>query len=314
MHVLVTGANGFVGHHVIQELTSAGHAVTAMVEKPAHKLDGVPSYPVDISDAEKVDATLAKIKPDACIHLAGMAFVPMAWERPQLVLDVNVRGTINLLEAFRAHAKHSRVLVITSSEVYGRDHTSDEQIDEACALTPSNLYGVTKVAADLAALSYAQHYGMNICTARPQNHIGPGQSDQFVVSSFARQLVEYAHGKTQGSMAVGNLESERDFTDVRDVARAYRLLIESNLQGEAFNISSGKNIRIQTILETLCKIAGVSPSISIDPAYHRPTDRPAVLSSDKIRAATGWKPEYSLRTSLEDIYRDIETRTQSPSS
>lgn len=311
MRVLVTGANGFVGQHVLHDLREAGHSVAALVEKPEHHIEGTTCRDLDITDADCVGNAVRDLHPDACIHLAGLAFVPMAWEKPRLALDINVGGTVNLLEAFRKHARGAHIVVVTSSEVYGRDHGTDQIIDETTTLAPSNFYGVTKVAADMSALSFANKYDMAISTARPQNHIGPGQSDRFVVSSFARQLADYAKGRTSGTMKVGNLESERDFTDVRDVARAYRLLMEKGAKGEAFNIASGKNVRIQRMLETLCKIADTSPAIAVDPEFYRATDRPALLSTEKIKNFVGWETEYPLDTTLNDIYQDIASRPES---
>jgi GDP-4-dehydro-6-deoxy-D-mannose reductase len=307
MHVLVTGASGFAGKYVVRELLAHGHRVSGLDAHVDQWHPDVPIRMVDVTDALQLETTIAELKPEGCIHLAGMAFVPRAWEAPELAVKVNVGGVIHLMEAFRKHKPDARIVVVSSSEVYGR-RNREGTIDEDCALEPSNLYGVTKAAADQGARAYATHYGMQVCTARPQNHIGVGQSDQFVVSSFASQLADFAQGRTSGDMRVGNLDSERDFTDAHDVARAYRLLMESGEAGEAYNIASGRNVKIQVILESFCVIAGVSPSIRIDKALFRPTDRPALLNVQKIQASTGWQPTVPLEQSLKDIYRDIAER------
>jgi GDP-4-dehydro-6-deoxy-D-mannose reductase len=308
MHVLVTGASGFAGRYLVRELIANGYQVTGLdAHAPTGDL-GIPMRVVDITNPDQLDATIAELKPEGCIHLVGMAFVPHAWEKPALAVQVNFGGVIHLMEGFRKHAPEARIVVVSSSEVYGRS-SRESRIDENDALEPSNLYGVTKVAADQGARAYAHQYGMQVCTARPQNHVGAGQSDRFVVSSFAAQLADFAQGRSNGEMCVGNLDSERDFTDVSDVARAYRLLMEKGVAGEAYNIASGRNVKIQRVLETLCSIAGVSPSIRIDKSLFRPTDRPALLCVEKIRAATGWQPEVPLEQSLKDLYHDIAERS-----
>ena len=182
---------------------------------------------------------VSELAPDACIHLAGIAFVPLGWTDPELVFSVNLLGTINVLEAFRLGAPKARLLIVTSAEIYGRVPGSHAFAEDA-PLTPDNLYAVSKMAADLSSLLYARRYGMHVMTARPGNHIGPGQSPRFVTSAFAEQIVKIARKQTEPVLKVGNLECERDFTDVRDVARAYRLIAEGGRAGEAYNISSEK--------------------------------------------------------------------------
>jgi GDP-4-dehydro-6-deoxy-D-mannose reductase len=250
---------------------------------------------------------VAELKPDGCIHLAGIAFVPQGWSDPDLVFAVNLGGSVNILEALRAEAASARVLVVTSAEVYGR-RPAPHPLREDAPLEPSNLYAVSKLAADLTALLYARRYGMHVMTARPQNHIGPGQSSQFVAQSFAEQLAALKEQPGEPVIRVGNLDSCRDFTDVRDVARAYRRLLEDGRSGEAYNIASGRGVRVRELLDHLCTESGVTPRIETDPDRYRPTDDPPMLDITKIREHTGWQPEIALSQTLKDVYADVQSR------
>lgn len=302
MKVLITGAAGFVGRHVATELRNAGH-------QPIH-FDRIPiegegsSYTGDLLDRDTLTACIAKEEPDACIHLAGIAFVPIAWEDPARVIEINVTGTLNLLESFRATRADARILAVTSAEVYGRE-ARPEPVRESDPLIPSNLYAVSKIGADTGALLYHRHYGLPVMTARPQNHIGPGQSHLFVVSAFVEQLLALRHAPEPHVMRVGNLASRRDFTDVRDVARAYRLLIEKGQPGEAYNIASGRVVPIQELLDHLCRHAGLSPRIEVDPALYRATDQPPLLDIAKIENQTGWHPEIALEQTLAHLFDQL---------
>lgn len=266
-----------------------------------------PRIVCDLCDPDALDGHVQRLQPEACIHLAGIAFVPMGWSDPRLVFSVNLGGTFNLLEACRKGASRARVLVITSAEVYGRLPSATPLTEEA-PLAPSNLYAVSKVAADLSALLYHRRYGMHVMTARPQNHIGPGQSTQFVTGAFAEQLAAMRDRGAEAVIRVGNLECRRDFTDVRDVARAYRLLVERGRPRTAYNIASGAPVRIGDVLRQLCAMAGVKPRIDIDPDRFRPTDDPPVLDTARIFSHAGWRPEIPLHRTLQDIFEDVAAR------
>ncbi len=304
MRVLVTGARGFVGRHLMAELTSAGHDPVGLSRAQDCPDPGAHERVADICNRAEMERVIRETKPEGCIHLAGIAFVPVGWTQPHLVFDVNVGGTLNLLEAVRAHAPACRTVLVSSALVYGASHPEHPR-DESAALDPQTIYAVSKVAADLNGLLYARYHGIPVMTARPCNHIGPGQAADFMAPSFARQLADIAAGRQAPLMRVGNLDSVREFMDVRDVASAYRLLIERGREGEAYNISAGCAVPVRTVLEKLSEIAGVKPALETDPARWRPTDQQPMLIAEKIRRDTGWTPRFTLDQTLADIYRSV---------
>ncbi len=312
MRVLLTGAMGFVGRRATELLQSEGHEVLGL-DLPAHVPAGAQNlHGLDLRNATGLESLIREIQPDAALHLGGIAFVPLGWTDPDLVFSVNVIGTLHLLEAFRRQAPSARVLVVTSAEIYGKAANALHALSESEPLHPENPYAISKMSADLLALLYARRYGLHAMTARPINHIGPGQSRRFVVSSFAAQLAEIALQRREPVLRVGNMEAERDFTDVRDVCRAYSLLLEKGRAGEAYNIAAGSPVRIGEILHQLCQIAGLSPSIEVAPDLYRPTDRRPILDTSKLRQDTGWTPRIHLFDTLRDVYQDLYQQFQTP--
>lgn len=309
MLVWVTGAAGFVGRHAIKELRKGGHEVVASVapgESTSLDLSSA-TEGIDLSDAAGLASFARNHKPDACLHLAGMAFVPKAWECPQDAFRVNTIGTLNLLEAFRAHRPEARFLTVTSAQIYG--HVPQGQpIGEETPPVAESIYAVSKWSADASTLLYAARHGMNTMTARPCNHIGPGQSESFVVSAFARQLIEIREGIRPNAIKVGNLASRREFTDVRDVVRAYRLILEKGHAGLAYNVASGNLTTIQAVFDALCLIVGVSPKVEIDPSLYRPTDTQPEIDISRLKSHTGWAAQLSMDTTLRDIVEDFSGR------
>ncbi len=302
MKTLVTGCCGFVGRHAMAALRQAGHDV---VGTDIGSLAGTAAahLPLDVRDPDSIDHALAQVRPDAILHLGGIAFVPLGWTQPQRVFHVNTIGTLNLLDAVRRQFPAARVLVVTSAEVYG-SRPAPAPLTEEAPYQPDNIYGVAKAAADQSALLYAAHHQLDVMVARPSNHIGPGQSRDFVSSAFAAQLADIARG-AEPVLRVGNLDQRRDFTDVRDVARAYDLLLEKGQPGAAYNIASGRMTPIRDILDTLGDIAQLHPRIEIDPDLYRPTDVRPSYDTSRIRTTTGWQPQIPLRRTLEDVYADI---------
>lgn len=303
MRVLVTGSRGFVGRHVHDALTAAGHEMIGLIIPAEGPVRGSHEREGDICNAARLREVVRELKPDACLHLAGIAFVPMAWSKPEFVFDVNVQGTLNLLEAFRAEATAARILIVSSAQIYGLD-TRNEALTEDTPMEPDSLYAVSKMAADLSSLLYARRYGMAVMTARPCNHIGPGQSPDFVAPSFARQVAAITSGKAEPRMRVGNLDCAREFMDVRDVALAYRLLLEKGRVGHAYNVGSGSLIRVGLLLEKLCSLAGVHPALEVDPERFRPTDTHPVLDVARLREHTGWSARHTLDETLADVLQE----------
>lgn len=303
MKVLVTGALGFAGRHLLEELRQHGHETIPMDLPAAVAAQPRPGLLAgDIMDAAGFRALVATHRPEACIHLGGLSFVPLSWDRPVDYFQANSLGVVNVLEALRLETPAARALVVTSAEVYGR-FSSTFVVHEESPLAPTNPYAVAKVAADHMTRLYARHYRLPYLVARPQNHIGPGQSTNFVAASFAEQVARIALGRAAPVIRVGDLQAERDFTDVRDVVRAYRLLMESGRAGEAYNIAATRPVRVRLLLDLFCQIAGVQPRIEVESARVRPADHPPVLSNEKLRVELGWQPQFTLEQSLRDIYQ-----------
>ena len=312
MRVLVTGATGFVGRHLLDALRVAGH--DAIAAGGPH--DAAPGIAFDVLDGDGVRRVVDGAAPDAIVHLAGQAFVPQSVADPLGTLAVNAGGTANVLEAARARRDRAqspvRVLIISSAEVYGIQRPERMPLDENAVVRPGNAYAASKLAAEAYALAWHRSYGLDCVIARPFNHIGPGQDDRFVVSSFARQLAAIAAGAPP-LMHVGNLEAQRDFLDVRDVVAAYVLLLANGRPGEVYNICSGRPVAIREVLRQLITIAHVPVEIRDDPERMRSSDLP-ILSGDatKLRAETGWEPQYSLAASLRDIYAALRQTQGKP--
>jgi len=298
MKILVTGACGFAGKHVLTELTAAGHEAVGMdVGAAPAQLAPHHFISANITDADAVAGIIANLAPDACLHLAGWSFVGNG--NPRTVLDVNLMGTVNLLDAFRNIRSKAHILCVSSAQVYGMTERAAPICEEE-PLNPGTFYAVSKAAADQLAQLYAKEYGLAVMIARPSNHIGPGQSPQFAIPSFARQIKAILKG-APAVMKVGNLDNHRDFTDVRDVARAYRLLLEKGHPGKAYNITSGHEMRMGDILNRLCELAGIKPELVRDPALYRPLDHNPLLNFKRIQEDTGWTPQLSIDRTLRDI-------------
>lgn len=216
-------------------------------------------------------------------------------------MAVNAGGTVNVLNALRRHAPKARILVVSTAQVYAFEETAAQPLTEDAEIRPTGIYAISKAAADLATLGFGVHHGMHTMTARPNNHIGPGQSPSYAAPSFALQVAEIAAGHREAVMAVGNLDCMRDFTDVRDVARAYRLLLEKGEAGKAYNIGKGRLVSVRTLLDTLCGLAGIAPEIRIEPNRFRPTNASPLLDTSRLTERTGWRPAIPLARTLGDM-------------
>jgi GDP-4-dehydro-6-deoxy-D-mannose reductase len=309
MRVLVTGANGFVGRWLTAALRERGHEVIGA----GHVAQGGDVLPLDLADTLSIRGVVDVARADAVAHLAAQAFVPMSISDPIGTYQINVAGTLHLIESLRAvrdaGGPDPRVLVTGSADVYGTQPSSAFPLRETVATNPANPYAASKIAAEAFAIAAARTYALDIVVTRAFNHIGPGQDARFVVSSFAHQLAAIAAGGPP-LMMVGNLEAQRDFLDVRDVVRAYAFLLERRGDaGEIYNVCSGQAVAIKDVLRQLVLQARVGVEIRDDPARMRPSDIPLLCGdAGKLRAATGWTPEMTLAASLRDIYADARER------
>ena len=307
MNALVTGASGFVGPYLVERLRKAGYEVVAAGgprEADPHFL------PIDLADPQTLNAAFDLANPDVVFHLAAQSFVPRAVEAPQETYDANTIGTARMLHALRAWRDRTRsdarFVFVSSAEVYGAQADPAHPLDEQAPVHPSNPYAASKAAAEAIVAGEMRTFGIDAVTARAFNHIGPGQSDRFVVPSFAAQLVSIANG--HGTvLRVGNLDAKRDFLDVRDVVEAYVALAQRGAPGQTYNVCSGAATSIRDVLAELIRIAHVPVEVREDSARMRPSDVPILYgSNEKIRAATGWAPQLALRRSLQDIYSSAQ--------
>ncbi len=315
MQIFVTGATGFAGSHLVDQLLAQGHSVAVLVH-PATSHQQLPDHPAlsgiegDLLNPQALKTAVAAVKPDVIYHLAGQAYPARSWENPALTIAINTGGTANMLEAAVAFGR-PRVVIVTSAEIYGYVSQDDLPLTEASVPQPRHPYGVSKWAAAMLTAVYWQRYGLPVVEARPFNHIGPRQALGFVVPDFASQLAAIKLGQKPPRLSVGNLDAQRDFTDVRDIARAYIALAERGEPGESYIICSGQPVSIHYLLNVLIDTAGVTVDIAYDPARMRPSDTPCLYGSyAKIRAATGWEPQIHLRQALADAFADWLNRLQ----
>ncbi|MGI6099217.1 MAG: NAD-dependent epimerase/dehydratase family protein [Lentisphaerae bacterium] len=304
MRVLVTGVAGFVGRHLLSSLRAAGHEPLP-TDSRADESAGIAA--LDIRDAGAVDAAIGRLKPDACIHLAGISFVPDAARDPLALDSINVAGTLHVAQALLHHVPCARLLFISTSQVYGTRNLTGAR-RESEPLDPASPYAGSKARAEAALQELAAHQNLNLVIARPGNHTGPGQAPKFVAPAFAAAIRDFRDGRLT-SIAVGNLDSERDFSDVRDVVAAYLLLLEKGETGGIYNISSGNHVRIGTLLTELARIAGVTPVTHVEPSRYRPTDAVPTLDTTRLRAL-GWQPAYPLERTLADLWREVDGRQE----
>ncbi|MCB9418769.1 MAG: GDP-mannose 4,6-dehydratase [Ardenticatenaceae bacterium] len=309
MRAFITGATGFAGSYLVHDLLAVGHHVTALVH-PATSHQSLPEHPLvetvegDLLDGASLATAVAQAQPDVIYHLAGQAYPARSWQDPALTLAINAGGTANILQAAVGYGR-PRVVVVTSAEIYGLVEPSELPLTEVSQPQPRHPYGISKWAASQLVAVYWARYQLPVVEARPFNHIGPHQALGFVVPDFASQLAAIKLGQAAPIMRVGNLDAQRDFTDVRDVARAYQILAEKGRPGEVYFICSGRPVSIHYLLDTLIEVAGVSVQIEDDPARMRPSDTPCLYGSyAKIQKGTGWRPQIDLQQSLADALAD----------
>jgi GDP-4-dehydro-6-deoxy-D-mannose reductase len=314
VQIFITGAGGFVGSHLISYLLAQpDFALHAGVYDPtgsAPDLDpSVAQYSLDLRSADAVHDVLDTVRPDIIIHLAAMADVGQSFRNPWGTLENNILAQVNVLQALVRLKLNSRVLVVSSAEIYGA--VGGEPLDENTPFRPNNPYSVSKVAQDMMGLQYYLSHKLPVVCVRPFNHIGPGQRTGFVAADFASQIAAIEAGQQPPVMKVGNLQAERDFTDVRDVVRAYHLLAEHGQPGEAYNIASGTARSVQYLLDTLLGFSTADIEVQPDPDRMRPSDVPRrVGDATKLQQATGWQPNIPFEQTLLDILNDWRERVR----
>lgn len=300
---LIIGGAGFVGNYLMDYLKKEygwSVAVTKMESEVIQK-ENIDIYDLDILDKDAIVKVLYLVKPDYIFHLAAQSSVGLSWKNPGMTIDVNIKGSINLLEAIKKWGGTPRILMIGSGEEYGHISKESIPIQEETILHPGNIYAATKACQNMLGKIYSDAYQMEIIMVRAFNHIGPAQSPIFVISDFCKQVAEIEKAQRHPVIQVGNLSAYRDFTDVRDVVAAYTLLMEKGKSGETYNVGSGKAIQIQTILEEILQLSSVEIKIEVDKAKLRPVDIP-VIEADikKLVKTTGWKRKYELIDTLKE--------------
>jgi GDP-4-dehydro-6-deoxy-D-mannose reductase len=309
MRIFITGATGFAGSHLVDLLLAEGHELFGLVHgETSHQPVRVhPRFQASVGnllDLADLVAAVQEARPDVIYHLAGQASPSRSWQDPALTLAVNSGGTANILEAARAVGR-PRVVVVTSADIYGLVQPKSMPLTEESPPRPHHPYGVSKWAAGQLVPLYWQRYRLPVVEARPFNHIGPRQTLGFAVPDFASQLAAIKLGRREPTVSVGNLDAERDFTDVRDVVRAYRLLAEHGRPGATYLVCSGRAVTIKTVLETLIELSGTEIEVTYDPERIRPSEIPRLVGSyARLAADTGWQPVIDLRQSLADALDD----------
>jgi GDP-4-dehydro-6-deoxy-D-mannose reductase len=289
MRVLVTGADGFVGPHLVRRLTQAGHEVVA--RGGPHAAEGA----LDIRDAAAVGALVKELAPEGVVHLAGWSSVGSSFDRPLDCFAANALGTAHLFEAVRVGAPRARLLSISSGEVYGPGQHARSEEDALLSVSP---YAMSKQAAELIAGQYQRSFGVQAIVARAFNHVGPGQDQRFVVPSLLQQVIDVARGQREPVIDVGNLDPVRDFSSVADVVDAYCLLLLRGAVGQVYNVCSGRGRSIREVLEELLRLSGVRAEIRIDPARVRPADIPHLVGDPAKLFRLGWQPRHDPFSSL----------------
>ena len=289
MRVLVTGSKGFVGHWLLQHLEANGDEPVGLDAE------------VDVTDAPAIGKAINRVAPDAICHLAAQASVSASWADQPGTYTVNTIGSVNVLTAALSCIRRPRVLLVSSSEVYGRVRPSDLPIGEDHPFAPVSPYAASKAAAEFAGVQAWLGGALEVVRARPFNHTGPGQRPDFVVPALAKQVAE-AMASGADALYTGNLDPRRDITDVRDVVHAYRLLLDLGEPGEAYNVCSGSAVSIRDVAERLLQVAGLDLPVVIDEDRVRPVDIPELRGDpSKLQRATGWRPEIGLDQTLADV-------------
>ncbi len=305
---LITGIAGFVGSHMAESLLDEGMEVYGLC-RPRSKTDHIGGIidklhleDADLLDSHSLYSTISRIKPDMIFHLAAQSFVPTSWVSPSVTLEVNIVGSSNLFEAVRMAGIDPIIQIAGSSEEYGLVHSDELPIKESNPMRPLSPYAVSKLAMDYLGYQYFQSYKIRIIRTRGFNHTGPRRGETFAESNFAKQVAMIEKGKQEPIIHVGNLEASRDYTDVRDMVKAYILAVEKCDSGQSYNICTGKAIKIGDLLDLLLSFSKLRVDIQKDQQRMRPSDVPVLLGDNsKFVAKTGWKPEIPFEKTMKDL-------------
>jgi GDP-4-dehydro-6-deoxy-D-mannose reductase len=315
VRILITGVGGFVGRHLLRHLREINPSAEfhgSVIEDPPPLIDpALTCHTVNLKAPDAVLCLLEEVQPTHIYHLAAQASPRLSFEIPWETLENNIRSQLNIIQSCLTLGIAPRMLVVSSAEIYGPVRPEDQPLNEETPLRPANPYGVSKVAQDLIGLQYHLSHHLPILRARPFNHLGPGQREGFVAVDFAIQIARIEAGQQHPEMHVGNLSAQRDFTDVRDVVRAYGLIMERGTPGEAYNIATGVSISIEELLKTMLTRSTTPITIRTDPSRFLPLDIPIIRGdATRLYNRTGWRPVIPLQTTIDDVMTDCRERVR----
>jgi len=311
VRILITGVGGFVGGHLFRQLQQTIPEIhgTILIGLPPPPLPMLISHEIDLQDELSVRELIKVVKPDHIYHLAAQASPRASFKNPWDTLENNIRSQLNIIQACATLNNAPRMLIISSAEIYGPVQPDQLPVGEDSPLRPTSPYGVSKIGQDMLGLQYFLSHHLPILRVRPFNHIGPGQSEGFVATDFAIQIARIEAGQQTPVMEVGNLSAQRDFTDVRDVVRAYQLVMERGTPGEVYNVASGQSHSIQNLLKILLSYSKVQIETRTDRTRMLPVDVPVIQGdASRLRQATGWQPAIPFEQTLLDVLNDCRLR------
>lgn len=299
--VLIFGAGGFVGSYLCKEFLNNGYKVSGTDKGEGSALPSeVDFYKTDLMQADEVEKLIGQIQPDIIVNLAAISSVGASWNMPQTTMAINVIGALNIMEAARKSEQKPRILFVGSSEEYV---ISENPLDENTQLNANNPYGISKVTQEQFAKLYREQYGLKIYCVRPFNHTGIGQRDSFVLPSFCKQVAEIDKSGKDGKIQVGNLKVKRDFSHVKDVVRAYRMIVESDNCNQIYNVGSGNAYSLEDMLTYIIGLSNQHIEIEVDQNRIRPTDQPVICCDRRlIGKELGWEPQYNVYDALKEMY------------
>ena len=302
--VLIFGAGGFVGSYLCKEFLNNGYKVIGTDKGEGTALPPeVDFYKADLMQADEVENLISKVQPDIIVNLAAISSVGVSWNMPQTTVLINVVGALNIMEAARKSEQKPKILFVGSSEEYV---ISEKALDEHTQLNANNPYGISKITQEQFAKLYREQYGLEIYCVRPFNHTGVGQSDSFVLPSFCKQVAEIEKSGKPGKIKVGNLKVKRDFSHVKDVVRAYRMIVENDKCDQIYNVGSGKAYSLEDMLTYIIGLSNQNIEIEVEQSRIRPTDQPVICCDRSlIKKELGWEPQYDVFDALKEIYESF---------